>query len=1021
MGRARRQRQRADTRAPYRIAATLIGLVSLVFYAIVRSGLPGVVGYERGLVYLRPGALRLAFPYALLALVTVGCVAALVALSPGAKRLLRSAVARAHWTALLALGLLAVPLLPWGYSDLWKYAWPNYYISFTHCFGVMGFLLVGWGIFGLLRRAGRVLVVLWDRVLAVPPRWFALGCAAFTLTVAATVSLAVFGAIPHITDAAAQLFQAKIFASGRLFVPSPGFPSFFDFKHVINEGRWYSQYPFGHPLMLTLGVLARLPWLVNPLQAAVAALALYGLGREVYGERVGRVAALLFCLSPFIWFMSGSFMNHTTSMCWGTLFLLFVSRLGRRGIGNALLAGLALGMVVATRPATALAFGLPAAVWAVFRLRREPRLVARAGAATAVVAVAGVLLLVQNWLTNGAPMSFGYTLLHGPGHGFVFGPAALGITHTPLKGFVNLTNNLAGLNRFMLEWPIPALALPLVLVATRTRRAWDWLLFGVLGCLLVIHFFYFFHGYCYGPRFVFEAVPGLLLLSARALPRGIAAVRRFAGGRTSRIQAALAGLIGLAIIIGWAPGLPQLVREYRKQGGVTPRTPRLVRAANLSKALVFTSDYNSVFALNRPDLSGPVVFARDLGQLNPLLTTYFPDREAWLAEDGLIRLPALGQYADSLLRELAEARSFAAEQARSLPGYRTLVWPLDKPPAGVEPGEPPLTTLRELNGRLHRRETVIESIVPALVIAVSNDFGRPFDDLGPLRYTYSGRHYYMNGLRVTDIHGTPARYCWVYDVRAADDSTPVVAVRPATPVSPGGLAELQARAQRLLPWDVKSVLWPTDLHRPDLSGTRDTGAPQVVTYARLFQGIERGDWNLEELLPATAYWVEGSYEQHPEVTGFMAERESYRVGGYYFTLLAASPDSSMLAYVVQSRVGEALNRLSGTVAAMLHTRYNTVFWPAPHMAEPGQLLVKDLARTITSYRDAYASIDSGHTRFTEYLPAVCFWELHNLGRHPPYMRAMDSGESYEMSDMRFTLLIADPDSIAAAYLVERIR
>ena len=274
-------------------------------------------------------------------------------------------------------------------------------------------------------------------------------------------------------------FPGALFALGRLFAPSSALPSFFDFKHVISDGRWYSQYPFGHPLMLALGVLAGLPWLVNPLQAAAAVLALYGLGREVYTERIARIATLLFCLSPFVWFMSGSFMNHTTSLCWGTLFLLFSSRLARRGIGNALLCGLALGMVVATRPATALGIALPVAAWLFLSLRREPRLLGRAAAATGVVAAFGLLLLVQNWLTTGAPLRFGYTVLHGPGHGFVFGPAALGITHTPYKGLVHVTSNLAGLNRYLFEWPVPALILPLALVVTGTRKAWDWLLLSI--------------------------------------------------------------------------------------------------------------------------------------------------------------------------------------------------------------------------------------------------------------------------------------------------------------------------------------------------------------------------------------------------------------------------------------------------------------------------------------------------------------------------------------------------------------
>ncbi|MFO7650740.1 MAG: hypothetical protein R6X13_05285, partial [bacterium] len=523
MSRRARRRRAPLPGALLRVGAALVGLLGLALYAAMRlqRGRYGIVGYERGNVILKPpewlGGGRLAFPYAVLILLAAALLAVLILLTPAALRAARAAFARRRWTAVLALGLLVYSLLPWGYTDLRLYAEPNYWLSLNLVLGSLGFGLLAWGAFPLLRRAGPALVGLWRRVAGLPPRWFALGAAGFTLVVASVVSLAVFGGIPHITDASAQLFQARVFALGRLFAPSPALPSFFDFKHVISDGRWYSQYPFGHPLMLALGVLAGLPWLVNPLQAAAAVLALYGLGREVYTERVARIATLLFCLSPFVWFMSGSFMNHTTAMCWGTLFLLFSSRLARRGIGNALLCGLSLGVVVATRPATALGIALPVAVWLLLRLRREPQLFGRVAAAAGVLGFTGILLLVQNWLTAGAPLRFGYTVLHGPGHGFVFGPAALGITHTPYKGLVHITSNLAGLNRYLFEWPIPALLLPLALVVTGTRKAWDWLLLSIPACLLVIHFFYFFHGYCYGPRFVYEAVPALLLLSARAL------------------------------------------------------------------------------------------------------------------------------------------------------------------------------------------------------------------------------------------------------------------------------------------------------------------------------------------------------------------------------------------------------------------------------------------------------------------------------------------------------------------------
>ena len=65
-----------------------------------------------------------------------------------------------------------------------------------------------------------------------------------------TIAYAVLNHIPHVQDSIAQLFHAKIFAMGKLTAPLPPHKEFFDFMFMINDGRWYSQYPPGHSLLL---------------------------------------------------------------------------------------------------------------------------------------------------------------------------------------------------------------------------------------------------------------------------------------------------------------------------------------------------------------------------------------------------------------------------------------------------------------------------------------------------------------------------------------------------------------------------------------------------------------------------------------------------------------------------------------------------------------------------------------------------------------------------------------------------
>jgi len=73
------------------------------------------------------------------------------------------------------------------------------------------------------------------------------------------ISLYVFNRTPHVHDEAAYNFQAKIFLKGRLYVPSPCAKEIFDFPHVVNNGRWYSQYPPGFPALLSIGYIFKAP------------------------------------------------------------------------------------------------------------------------------------------------------------------------------------------------------------------------------------------------------------------------------------------------------------------------------------------------------------------------------------------------------------------------------------------------------------------------------------------------------------------------------------------------------------------------------------------------------------------------------------------------------------------------------------------------------------------------------------------------------------------------------------------
>ena len=56
-------------------------------------------------------------------------------------------------------------------------------------------------------------------------------------------SVFVLQGIPHIQDETVYLFQAKVFAMGKLYAIPNKLGEFFDYEFIINEGgKWYGKY-----------------------------------------------------------------------------------------------------------------------------------------------------------------------------------------------------------------------------------------------------------------------------------------------------------------------------------------------------------------------------------------------------------------------------------------------------------------------------------------------------------------------------------------------------------------------------------------------------------------------------------------------------------------------------------------------------------------------------------------------------------------------------------------------------------
>lgn len=495
----------------------------------------------------------------------------------------------------------------------------------------------------------------------------ALCLCAVAFVAGAWVATDVFDRTPHVEDEVAFLFQAKTLAGGDIVARAPERPEFFFAPFIVHrDGVWFGKYPPGFPILLALGVLVGQAWLVNPAFAAGCIGLLYFAGRRLYGPATGLLAALLLVSSPFFLLQSGSLMSHVTSLFWTLLALVLFDIARRNGYWLAALGcGVSLGMLFLSRPLTGVGIGLPFALWMLVSALRDSRQWSRwllAGAGTLPFVA---LMLLYNNHTTGDPFKTGYELWWPYDRiGFGEGVARDG-NFTFTEALQNTRDNSRELTRYLFGWPrrlsvVPAL-LAVVALAVRLVRArgwsgmrafrmpalWDLFQITTALSLAAAYLAYWSDGQMYGPRYYFEAVGALSLLSAR----GILQLGSVLGALCARVMPArahpqsagtvLALTLTLLLVGSSLRGFtPQALDRFTGWYDIDRSGVRTVESANPRNAVVFVpmeqwTDYAPFFSANSPTLDSDVVYAVDRGWFdNRALMASYPGRTAWRFRDG---------------------------------------------------------------------------------------------------------------------------------------------------------------------------------------------------------------------------------------------------------------------------------------------------------------------------------------------------------------------------------------------------
>ena len=474
--------------------------------------------------------------------------------------------------------------------------------------------------------------------------WIALVLSLAGVAAGRWMTVHVFEGLPHVEDEMAYAWQAEAYAHGHLTVPNPPDLDEMYVPFVINHnGQRAAKYPPGWPAMLSLGVrLGERGW-VNPLLGGLAIWLLYQLGSNVFSRGVALLACALTLTSPFFLLLSGCLHSSAFSLVLSLAFILAwldTFDLGKRDGPpprwpapkwlTLVVAGLSLGLLALTRPLNAVGVGLPFLIHGMILLFKGKWPVRGRVLAIGVIAlVVGSFFFVWQYALTGSPLKDPYTLWwpfdkigFGPGVGIYPGGYTLKI------GFQNAKIMLKATAADLFGWKFFSwLFLPFGMWAMR-RNKYAWLVLSVFVSLVSVYFLYWAQVTRYGPRYYYEGISGLALVTAAGI-----------FWLAQRLKTGWPRLVNIAIVAALVIGLVTYdLRVYMPRRNIEvyglygvhrdKLAPFQTAAAQAyTPALVFVyvgknfTDYAGLIELEDPWLTTPFIFA----------VSYNPARDAALA------------------------------------------------------------------------------------------------------------------------------------------------------------------------------------------------------------------------------------------------------------------------------------------------------------------------------------------------------------------------------------------------------
>jgi hypothetical protein len=369
------------------------------------------------------------------------------------------------------------------------------------------------------------------------------------------MSVEILDSTPHVSDSAIYYRQAKLLSkfmteAGPL-TQAPFEPYLSNSSELDGNRIVYKHANRFWPALLAPFMKLGIPDLFNPFLSGLCVFAIFILGSRLFTKNIGLIAAIIYSFSPFTVISAGDYMMQTSTLTLyllGLLSLMYALENKRRFLS--LLAGVLITYAFGIRQISIIALSIPAAILIIKYCKTiGKREVMYFLAGSAVILIAFIL---DNYFLTGEWFVATHKKFHNLSLGFKF-----------IEEGSNSTDaNLGDLPQILFGSYRPAILFGFITLPLIFKPSFKlWVIYLFFPCLVFIHLFLPVNGlHGYGPRFLFESVFALFILSACGIS--------FVFESLNKIGRVLIGIICISLFLQNAYLAAKILPQYKSYNGV---------------------------------------------------------------------------------------------------------------------------------------------------------------------------------------------------------------------------------------------------------------------------------------------------------------------------------------------------------------------------------------------------------------------------------------------------------------------